>query len=363
MMQRFADGSPTRDVADATRRGVVSVEFLREILVIMGIVLLVVQCLSGLGAKSGALENDQQAAAQQSNEEPIYRLSAVNDGTVWMLKSNHQVIRVNLATGEEFERVDLQGRGAGAVAFSTDGKSAIILGLNQEFLVIRNGEVTSISPPNKRGLGTEVAMTTDGQLAASIHEIGMLRLYDCRSSAVKTTSITVDNGPTVVRFSPDDKQLVVANASGKLSFHHPVTGEQTQELRLPGIDRITGLAWSPDSSQIAIGDGRGYVALVAVNSLKVIAQRRVASLQAASLCFSPNGATIAIGSFDPQVRVVSSQDLELLESLPGHESLVRSMIYLPTGELATGGLDGRIKLSRPKVHQLLEEALAQNSSL
>ena len=73
-----------------------------------------------------------------------------------------------------------------------------------------------------------------------------------------------------------------------------------------------------------------------------------------SVAFSPDGTTIASGSFDNTARLWNAQTGEHLRVLDDHIDRVRSVAFSPDGSmLASGSYDGTVRLWNPKTGDLL----------
>jgi len=66
-----------------------------------------------------------------------------------------------------------------------------------------------------------------------------------------------------------------------------------------------------------------------------------------SIAFSPDGQTLASGSWDNTVRLWRAADGALLSTLKGHTDWVRSVAFSPDGQtLASGSRDNTVRLWR-----------------
>ena len=63
------------------------------------------------------------------------------------------------------------------------------------------------------------------------------------------------------------------------------------------------------------------------------------------LSFSPDGATLASGSYDTTIRIWDVETGEELKTLSGHTDWVNSLAFSPDGKtLASGGWDHTVRL-------------------
>src|SRR5207237_4748394 len=116
---------------------------------------------------------------------------------------------------------------------------------------------------------------------------------------------------------------------------------------------LTCLAFSPDGTQLAGGSQEGQVTVWSLSTGAARGQLTRPGAQVASLGFSPDGKTVAVGLVPSGDRTAGATDRLLLwdvttqqtRILPGHPSGTRCVSFAPDGRsLATGGDDGLLKV-------------------
>jgi len=144
------------------------------------------------------------------------------------------------------------------------------------------------------------------------------------------------------RYSSADQVLQdLQSPSPQVSWQNPIciatlTGHS---------DTVSSVAFSPDGRTLASGSYDRTIKLWDVQS-----QRQIATLTRHSNCvnsvaFSPDGRTLASGSWDKTIKLWDVQRQRQIATLTGHSSWVMSVAFSPDGRtLATGSGGGTIKL-------------------
>ncbi|MDX2228277.1 MAG: AAA-like domain-containing protein [Leptolyngbyaceae cyanobacterium bins.349] len=110
-------------------------------------------------------------------------------------------------------------------------------------------------------------------------------------------------------------------------------------------DLIRTVAYSPNGKTIASGSWDGTVKLWNVQTGKEIRTITGHTDIVTSVMFSPDGKTLASASGDLTIRVWNVQTGEELQRLVGHTDIVTSVDFSPDGKtIASGSGDGTIKL-------------------
>lgn len=104
---------------------------------------------------------------------------------------------------------------------------------------------------------------------------------------------------------------------------------------------ITGLAWSPDGSLLAVTVTSGGVRVFATASGD-LRYTIFPEEGAGGAAFSPDGTLLATGHFDHKVRLSDANSGELVRLLEGPGSIVNEVAFGPGGLLAAASEDGKI---------------------
>ena len=119
---------------------------------------------------------------------------------------------------------------------------------------------------------------------------------------------------------------------------------------------VKGLKYTNSPPAFVTGSGGNYYASAPINSLRNYLIDNVKHLfkgliftghnkDVNSVAFSPDGKTIASGSWDDTIKLWEVSTGKLIKTLTGHASLVNSVAFSPDGKtIASGSQDYTIKL-------------------
>lgn len=269
---------------------------------------------------------------------------------VVVLLDPHSGARRTFATAEE------GGEPAAALAWSPDGKQLVTLcGGKAQVRTPEGALVRELAPP--QGALEVLAWSPDGKrLVAGGTETGLL-LLDPLSGAIgpaarapqKTAEEEDDEeqGPATVSalaFSPDGS--ILAAGDGDEVCLISAAGEELARLELSELGGLKALGFSPDGKTLACG-GQARLALV-----DVAARREQGSLprRVEALVFSPDGKTLLGAGWE---TALFSLDVGAgkVRPAPGHWGDVRALAWLPSGRaLLSAGTDGQVLSWDPAAH-------------
>lgn len=319
------------------------------------------------------------------------------DGTVTILNMNDGSL---IATVNPLER-DLSRQKVGAsraVAFSHDGLQ-VFTGSDDGVLRVWDADTGRLLKQfAKLGSRVQSVTTAPGGLLASATLGGVAYLWDAEGRQRAKIDDHNDKGQGTqdkihgVLFSDDGQWLVTWNDAGDVRLRK--TDGLDVLLRWQFPSQVRRVAIRPGNDRIAIGDFSGMVVVFELPSGEVIQQRPApnGSPPIESLTFSHDGQTLAVGRNDRVVEIWSVEDASQTGTITGHEEAVSGLVFTaddsklftaswdrtvrtwdvneavysgdigrlkhrrqvtavafsPDGQLlASGGLDGEIRLSDP----------------
>lgn len=272
---------------------------------------------------------------------------ANNDETVWLWDV---VARKGREGPWEHKRTIM------AVAFSPDGKT---LAVGSGDGVVTLWDLATNKP--SRALKAEMlvhamAFAPDGKsLATALKEV---TVWDVGTGKERARCAGHWGGTKCVAFSPDGQTLATAGAepfAGTVRLWDAKTGKERAALWKATADTLAVpecVAYSPDGKSLAWAGGNGarFNTPGAVKVWDVAGAREVTSFDGHTgrvfcVAFSPDGATLATGSFDRTVRLWDAKTGKERAALKGHTGTVLRVAFAPDGKtLASGSEDKTLRL-------------------
>ncbi len=168
----------------------------------------------------------------------------------------------------------------------------------------------------------------------------------------KTTGYLVER----ITLSPDGQWIAVGFADGRLEIYATRDGKRVFETKIQQIGRVHALAFSPDSSLLAVGGRDKRIYLWEVSNWSLLATFPPGKAPVFDLAFSPDGVFLAAaeGGTTGQVsiwKIETPSTQSLSASFPFSSFSVE---FSPDGSLiVAGGENGHLKFWRMDTYEMV----------
>jgi RNA polymerase sigma factor (sigma-70 family) len=199
-------------------------------------------------------------------------------------------------------RPPIRGAEVFAAAFSPNGRTVAVGGLDQIHLwdVARDREAGNW--PGHRGAVTALAFSTDGQTLASAGKDLTVRLWNAATGQEIRSWTSPPPAITVLTFSPNEPILVSGSSDGGVQLWDTADGKELATLR-GHQGAIRCLAFARDGKLLASGSADKTICVWTVARRKELYTYREHQGSIESVAFSPDGVTLASGGRDQHVHV------------------------------------------------------------
>lgn len=230
------------------------------------------------------------------------------------------------------------------------GTSAEFVAATADGLLLREAAVVSFQaadPTELKPLYTHPAAvwcvdsTADGSKVASVDYRGNLVLYDVAQAKPSLHEKALERWCQAMQFAPDDKSIVAGNEAGKILIWDIATGKVTKTAELDG-HAVTGIAISPDGSQLAASDGAGHVHLLKWPGLEAVGEIKTVDQPAWCVAFSNDGSKLFVGSADRNLYQCDAKADAKAESVAKGADWITELAVSTSGQIAAGEVGGRL---------------------
>lgn len=147
-----------------------------------------------------------------------------------------------------------------------------------------------------------------------------------------------------VAFSADGSLLAAVTSDHRLQVWHVTEGVLLQILLIDSRRDSKTLAFSGDSSRLAVGVG-SEIWVWEWQTGELVQQMKGHTSTIYTIVYNPAGTLLASASWDHSVRLWNASDGTALKVLAGHSDYANSVAFSPDGtRLASGGYDGVVRL-------------------
>jgi WD40 repeat protein/tRNA A-37 threonylcarbamoyl transferase component Bud32 len=220
--------------------------------------------------------------------------------------------------------------GRSACMFAPDG---VRLALGDGFgttriIDARTGD-TLATPPQHLDRVKALAFSSDGQYFASGGDDGKLWLSNASDGAPRGLFYGVDPTSALsVSFSPDGRRLAIIGRDRTAKLLEVPSLSVLASLPLGSLQGIS-VNWSPDSQRLATTARDHHIRLWSVEGDPIVS-RSAGLVTPWSVEFSPDGSTLAVGSWGRYVELRDARSLEVIAQLNGAVALVTRAGWVPT---------------------------------
>lgn len=258
----------------------------------------------------------------------VWSFDFTEDGEVVTSSGDHHVKLWKLSSGELVRDLDhgVQVRGARVIPGATrlvsgggDGKLRI--------WSLVDGELLKTIDAHSRGI-ENIALSPDGRHVLSGSRDLTAKLWDVETGENVLALTGHRGGVRGLAFSADGRRMATGSRRGELRIWDRQTGSLDEQLDREGS--VLELAFRPagDTDQLAAAS---FDRLVLLRTGGRSSLPRAHARGVYHAAFSPDGATVATGSYDGTVMLWDAARGEVLRVLEGHEDTVHAVAFTPDG--------------------------------
>lgn len=293
------------------------------------------------------LQGDQ-TAVYDAVRYPLNRLHWTIEGKYWIAVDNESEVRVlDPINGKEsayFEATFDRTRFSALVPFS---KTLVTAGWDDEVSRFNwaTGEVRALGTHPKM---TAAVLSTDGGEWATAGQDKIIRFWNVDVLEDEAALLTEwDMSPTTVAgiaYVPNIRTIAVGGSDNRIGFWNRDTQKKSVDLT-PRKGPIRKMRISSDGTLLAVVDTR-ELTIWRIKEFELHATIPLPELPILDIAFSPDGRQLAAATGvksdaerDHPVVVWSTADGSLLHTFHGHKGIVRSVCFSPDGSTLASGAD------------------------
>jgi len=260
----------------------------------------------------------------------------------WVLSANGGLSRIDDASGEPFDLVDLALPDFTGLAVSPSGRQLVTI--RQGVATLREAGSPAAGSTIATGAAevVAVAFAPEGDLFAALDGVGQATIWRAYSATLQASVSSNSSPDGDAAFSNDGSRLATTHEDG-VRVWDSATGALLYEIHPPGTEAAgASLAYSPDGGQLATGWSDGTVRLIdtANGSVQDVFEPHTTSVQ--RLAYSPDGSRLASGAVDGTIWISQVATASPLLELRGHSHPIVSLAYSRDGTKLMSGDAGQV---------------------
>ena len=196
-----------------------------------------------------------------------------------------------------------------------------------------------------------VAVSPDGEQAASAGMDGSVRLWDLRARSAASALSGHEAAACAVAFSRDSRKLVSGSWDKTVRVWEAASGSPLRTLA-GHEEYVSGVDFAPDGTRVASASWDQTLRLwpLAGGAAPLVLSGHASNV--AAVAFSPDGRIVVSGAWDQTVRAWDVASAECVCVFEGHEGTVTCVAVGPTGrQLGSGGLDTKVRIWDPRTRR------------
>jgi WD40 repeat protein/transcriptional regulator with XRE-family HTH domain len=263
----------------------------------------------------------------------------------------------NIGTGARLRSLGGQPGSISSVAFSTDGRLAVVSSSGVAIWDIATGQQVRALQGTAR-FSRAVFSPDGGQVLAGSDDTTAWQ-WDA-STGQRLRALAEHTGAVAdVAFSPDGTHALTGSADGTARLWEAASGRELCVFS-GHTGAVTSVAFSPDGTYALTGSVDGTARLWNTSTGREV---RVFSGHAdavTSVAFSPDGTYALTGSVDGTARLWNTSTGREQRRFAGHTSAITSVAYSADGRyVLTGSMDRTAQLWRANIQDVIQIACAQ----
>ncbi|MBX2966679.1 MAG: High-affnity carbon uptake protein Hat/HatR [Cyclobacteriaceae bacterium] len=264
----------------------------------------------------------------------LYHALTVSSGLTY------NAIKVPGPSRNRMNALALSSKGSTYYAAGADGR--IFTGDYEK----RTGQPTAFQNPSPNKV---VALSNDDRYLANGTDSAVIQIFDLQQAGSRPVAVRGLNGGTnALEFLPDGSGLVVSKTDRTISLVNHLTGA-VKTIATPNTE-LKAIAISPDGKTVAGASWSGQLMLINIATGDQDILVNTDAAQILSVKFSPDGKSLAYGTFEKNdkrglVKLYNLNERKEERQFTGHKAGVYSVEFSPDGKLlASAGSDRLLQM-------------------